>query len=291
MVRAACPRHAARKAGSVVALSSIMGIAMAGMSMCIIPPPRPWVIGLVRGAGGGDGARWRARHRLAPRLYPHRPASLRGKFAGSGGAEKAAAFIPMGRLGDPSDIADVITFLASQAARYMTGQVVVVDGAYWWGGTEPCRHRTGKTRGRSPEAFWSSKRQLMGGRGFREQELEKDHVENGNQSPRSVLKHRQGPWRWQWGALRPSSARKRPMPASLASQQLRTIGLSVTVQERIPMTSRRLPASDRPPARRQLSRMPSPRFFGSKDYDCWEIIAERLPSIVMTTMSIPFGVA
>jgi 3-oxoacyl-[acyl-carrier protein] reductase len=34
----------------------------------------------------------------------------------------------MGRIGEPEDIADVILFLASNSARYMTGQVVVVDG-------------------------------------------------------------------------------------------------------------------------------------------------------------------
>jgi 3-oxoacyl-[acyl-carrier protein] reductase len=34
----------------------------------------------------------------------------------------------MGRVGEPDDIADVIVFLASEAARYITGQVLVVDG-------------------------------------------------------------------------------------------------------------------------------------------------------------------
>jgi 3-oxoacyl-[acyl-carrier protein] reductase len=34
----------------------------------------------------------------------------------------------MGRIGEPEEIADVIAFLASHAARYMTGQVLVVDG-------------------------------------------------------------------------------------------------------------------------------------------------------------------
>ena len=34
----------------------------------------------------------------------------------------------MGRIGEPEEIADVALFLASQAARYMTGQVIVVDG-------------------------------------------------------------------------------------------------------------------------------------------------------------------
>jgi 3-oxoacyl-[acyl-carrier protein] reductase len=31
-------------------------------------------------------------------------------------------------VGEPDDIADVIVFLASEAARYITGQVLVVDG-------------------------------------------------------------------------------------------------------------------------------------------------------------------
>jgi 3-oxoacyl-[acyl-carrier protein] reductase len=34
----------------------------------------------------------------------------------------------LGRVGDPADIADVVTFLASDAARYVTGQTIVVDG-------------------------------------------------------------------------------------------------------------------------------------------------------------------
>ncbi len=34
----------------------------------------------------------------------------------------------MGRIGEASEIADVALFLASHAARYMTGQVVAVDG-------------------------------------------------------------------------------------------------------------------------------------------------------------------
>ena len=34
----------------------------------------------------------------------------------------------MGRVGEPEDIADVAVFLASPAARYITGQTIVVDG-------------------------------------------------------------------------------------------------------------------------------------------------------------------
>ncbi len=44
--------------------------------------------------------------------------------------DQFAARIPMRRMGVPDDIATVTLFLASDAARYMTGSMVVVDGGY-----------------------------------------------------------------------------------------------------------------------------------------------------------------
>ena len=35
---------------------------------------------------------------------------------------------PVGRIGEPEDIADVVVFLCSRAARFITGQNLVVDG-------------------------------------------------------------------------------------------------------------------------------------------------------------------
>ncbi len=40
----------------------------------------------------------------------------------------AAARSPMGRLGTPGDIADVVAFLASEDARWVTGQVILATG-------------------------------------------------------------------------------------------------------------------------------------------------------------------
>lgn len=44
--------------------------------------------------------------------------------------EWLAREIPMGRFGDPSDAANLITFLASPRAGYITGQRVYVDGGW-----------------------------------------------------------------------------------------------------------------------------------------------------------------
>jgi NAD(P)-dependent dehydrogenase (short-subunit alcohol dehydrogenase family) len=42
--------------------------------------------------------------------------------------EELCRGIPLGRMADPSDIADVIVFLASRRARHITGTHVLVDG-------------------------------------------------------------------------------------------------------------------------------------------------------------------
>ncbi|MGV2126234.1 SDR family NAD(P)-dependent oxidoreductase [Agrobacterium vitis] len=128
LVRAATPGMRARKSGSIVALSSIMGIAYGWDEHVHYSAAKSGVVGLVRGLAvelAREGVRVNG---IAPGYIRTAQLLSEENSLGPVGAEKAAEIIPMGRLGTPDDIADVITFLASNAARYMTGQVLVVDG-------------------------------------------------------------------------------------------------------------------------------------------------------------------
>ncbi|MDE2436209.1 MAG: SDR family oxidoreductase [Sphingomonadales bacterium] len=53
-----------------------------------------------------------------------------GTFEQEAWTAPTLARTPLGRLGEPSDIAEAIVFLASPAARWITGQTLAVDGGY-----------------------------------------------------------------------------------------------------------------------------------------------------------------
>jgi 3-oxoacyl-[acyl-carrier protein] reductase len=48
--------------------------------------------------------------------------------AGEDGLHRSAARVPLGRVGEPEDVAKVVCFLLPSSARYVTGQSLVADG-------------------------------------------------------------------------------------------------------------------------------------------------------------------
>jgi NAD(P)-dependent dehydrogenase (short-subunit alcohol dehydrogenase family) len=72
-------------------------------------------------------------HEFAPvaRVNAVAPAVVKTKFARvlyEGREDEAAQGYPMGRLGVPEDVAGAVAFLSSDAAGWITGQTLVIDG-------------------------------------------------------------------------------------------------------------------------------------------------------------------
>ncbi|MFL9886251.1 glucose 1-dehydrogenase [Paraburkholderia agricolaris] len=118
----------ARGAGSIINLSSIAGqVGIAGAS--VYAASKHAVEGLTKSAaleGAAVGVRVNA---VAPGPVA---TEMLDRFAGGSEEGKASflATIPARRAATPDEIAQTIVFLASDKARYLTGQNIAVDGAY-----------------------------------------------------------------------------------------------------------------------------------------------------------------
>lgn len=128
IIRPAVPVMRRAGKGAIVCLSSIMGVAYGWDEHVHYSSAKAGVVGLVRGLAvelARSGIRVNG---IAPGYIRTAQLLSEQHSLGAAGAEAAGAFIPMGRIGEADEIADVALFLASHAARYMTGQVVTVDG-------------------------------------------------------------------------------------------------------------------------------------------------------------------
>ena len=128
VIRPAVPIMRRAGKGAIVCLSSIMGVAYGWDEHVHYSSAKAGVVGLVRGLAvelARSGIRVNG---IAPGYIRTAQLLSEQHSLGPAGAEAAGAFIPMGRIGEADEIADVALFLASHAARYMTGQVVTVDG-------------------------------------------------------------------------------------------------------------------------------------------------------------------
>ena len=128
VIRPAIAGMKTRGKGSIVCLSSIMGVAYGWDEHVHYSSAKAGVVGLVRGLAvelAGDGVRVNG---VAPGYIRTAQLLSEEHSLGPEGAATAGENIPMGRIGEPDDIADVVVFLASNGARYLTGQVIAVDG-------------------------------------------------------------------------------------------------------------------------------------------------------------------
>jgi 3-oxoacyl-[acyl-carrier protein] reductase len=128
VIRATVPDMQAKKAGAIVAIASTMGYLYGWHEHSQYCAAKAGVVGFVRGLAselGRSGIRVNA---VAPGFIRTAQTLSEEHSQGEAGLRRAAEYIPLGRVGDPADIADVVTFLASDAARYVTGQTIVVDG-------------------------------------------------------------------------------------------------------------------------------------------------------------------
>ncbi|MEZ0283638.1 MAG: 3-oxoacyl-ACP reductase FabG [Thermoleophilia bacterium] len=122
-IRAALAGMVRRGGGCVVAISSIVGV-QGNAGQANYAASKAGILGLVRALAreaGPSGVRVNAvapgfvRTRLTDVLDEERRARL-------------LAATPLGRLGEPEDVAGPVAFLCSPAAAYITGAVLAVDG-------------------------------------------------------------------------------------------------------------------------------------------------------------------
>jgi 3-oxoacyl-[acyl-carrier protein] reductase len=128
LARAAAPRMRERGTGSIVAVSSISGMSYGWAEHVHYSAAKAGILGLVRGLAaelGPDGIRVNG---VAPGFIRTAQSLSEEHSMGEAKLQAQASAIPLRRIGQPDDVADVITFLASDGARYITGQTILVDG-------------------------------------------------------------------------------------------------------------------------------------------------------------------
>jgi NAD(P)-dependent dehydrogenase (short-subunit alcohol dehydrogenase family) len=114
-----------RRGGAIVNVSSILGLTTAGLPQAAYSSAKAGVIGLTRDLA----AEWTMRkgirvNCLAPGFFPSEMTDLYAPEY----LEGIGARILSGRLGDPKELAATLVWLVSDAAGYVTGQTIAVDG-------------------------------------------------------------------------------------------------------------------------------------------------------------------
>lgn len=121
-------RHLSRyflkqKSGRIINISSVSGI-MGNPGQANYSASKAGVIGLTKSVARELASRGITCNAVAPGFIETDMTDAMPDAA----KDKAKEQIPMGRIGQPGEIADLVVFLASDKAAYLTGQVIAVDG-------------------------------------------------------------------------------------------------------------------------------------------------------------------
>jgi NAD(P)-dependent dehydrogenase (short-subunit alcohol dehydrogenase family) len=110
---------------SIINISSVLGLTTAGLPQAAYAASKAGLIGLTRDLA----QQWTGRKGI--RVNAIAPGFFESEMTDSypeGYLESQGARIPVGRKGDPRELAATAVFLASDAAGYITGQTLPVDG-------------------------------------------------------------------------------------------------------------------------------------------------------------------
>lgn len=112
-----------KRAGSIINITSVVGITgNAGQSN--YSASKAGVIGFTKSIAKEIGSRGITVNAVAPGFIETDMTDILNDEI----KETYVKNIPLGRMGMPEDVAKVVEFLASEDARYVTGQVINVDG-------------------------------------------------------------------------------------------------------------------------------------------------------------------
>ena len=111
--------------GSIVNVSSIIGLTSAELPQAAYATSKAGLLGLTRDLA----AQWSGRRSIRVNAFGTGVLRIRDdRPVPTGYLESLAGRTPLGRIGRPEEIASVVVFLLSDAASFMTGSTVVVDG-------------------------------------------------------------------------------------------------------------------------------------------------------------------